>query len=574
MKTHNIIHCHTDLSNGTTNIDSVTKYQQYVDRCVEEGISAIAFTEHGNMFNWLYKKEYCESKSIKYIHAIEMYVTATLDEKVRDNYHTCMYAKNWEGVKELNKLVSKAYNRDDNHFYYVPRISFDELIQTSDNIIIGTACIGGGLRPGSTIKEKYLQFLIENKHRCFLEVQHHLVEPQIVYNKEMAQLNEQYGIPLIIGTDTHALNETHARGRSMLQKAKNINFDNEDGWDITWKTTDELTECFKIQQSLTAKQYEDAINNTHALADMIEPFDVDKSYKYPKLYDDSLGVLKQKILKGIVDRGVDKYPNYNEYVERIKTELEAYQHNKAVDFLLLDEGLKTEAREIGIYPGPSRGSVSGSIIAYLIGMTDMDSIKNKLNFERFMNTARVSLADVDTDWPPTRREEVKNLLYDKDNLYCSEIVTFNTVKLKGSVRDVGRALKFDLAIVNEICKTIEDDEEKWREMYPELFEYVDIINGTVVSLGIHPCGTIVSPIPLDENVGLITSTTTDKPISMLNMNEINDLFYVKLDILGLENVELINDTCELAGIERVTPDNVPDDERVWKAIRDNTLGMW
>ena len=161
----------------------------------------------------------------------------------------------------------------------------------------------------------------------------------------------------------------------------------------------------------------------------------------------------------------------------------------------------------------------------------MDSIKNKLNFERFMNTARVSLADVDTDWPPTRREEVKNLLYDKDNLYCSEIVTFNTVKLKGSVRDVGRALKFDLAIVNEICKTIEDDEEKWREMYPELFEYVDIINGTVVSLGIHPCGTIVSPIPLDENVGLITSTTTDKPISMLNMNEINDLFYVKLDIL-------------------------------------------
>ena len=136
MKTHNIIHCHTDLSNGTTNIDSVTKYQQYVDRCVEEGISAIAFTEHGNMFNWLYKKEYCESKGIKYIHAIEMYVTATLDEKIRDNYHTCMYAKNWEGVKELNKLVSKAYNRDDNHFYYVPRISFDELIQTSDNYYI------------------------------------------------------------------------------------------------------------------------------------------------------------------------------------------------------------------------------------------------------------------------------------------------------------------------------------------------------------------------------------------------------------------------------------------------------
>lgn len=574
MKTHIITHCHTDLSNGTTNIDSVTKYQEYVDRCVEEGMHAIAFTEHGNMFNWLYKKEYCESKGIKYIHGIEMYVTKSLDEKVRDNYHTCMYAKNFDGVKELNKLVSKAYNREDNHFYYVPRISFEELKNTSDNILITTACIGGGLRPNSEIKNDYIKFLAENKHRCFLEVQHHLVNVQANYNREMVELSKTYNIPLIMGTDTHALNETHVKGRSILQKAKNIHFENEDGWDISFRTFDELKKMYAAQGALTENEFMEAAKNTHVLADMVEGFEVDKQYKYPKLYDDSLAVLKQKINEGIIRRGVNKYPNYKEYIDRINVELEAYQHNKAVDYLLLDEGLKTEAREIGIEPGPSRGSVSGSIIAYLIGMTDMDSIKRNLNFERFMNTARVSLADVDTDWPPTRREEVKNLLYSKEKLYCSEIVTFNTVKLKGSIRDVGRALNIDLQIVNEICKNIEDDEQKYREQYPELFEYVDIISGTVVSLGIHPCGTIVSPIPLDENVGLITTTTTDKPISMLNMNEINDLFYVKLDVLGLENVELINDTCELAGIERITPDNVPDDENVWKAIRDNTLGIF
>ena len=574
IKTHIMTHCHTDLSNGTTNIDSVTKYQQYVDKCVELGMHAIAFTEHGNMFNWLYKKEYCESKGIKYIHGIEMYVTKSLDEKVRDNYHTCMYAKNFEGVKELNKLVSKAYNREANHFYYVPRISFEELKNTSDNILIATACIGGGLRPNSEIKDEYIKFLSENKHRCFLEVQHHLVNVQANYNKEMVQLSKTYSIPLILGTDTHALNENHVKGRSILQRAKNIHFENEDGWDISFRTFDELKRIYKSQGALTEDEFMEAAKNTHVLADMVEDFEVDKQYKYPKLYSDSLGVLKQKINEGIIRRGVNKYPNYQEYIDRIKVELEAYQHNKAVDYLLLDEGLKTEAREIGIEPGPSRGSVSGSIIAYLIGMTDMDSIKRKLNFERFMNTARVSLADVDTDWPPTRREEVKNLLYNKKDLYCSEIVTFNTVKLKGSIRDVGRALNMDLQIVNEICKNIEDDEQKYRQQYPELFEYVDIINGTVVSLGIHPCGTIVSPIPLDENVGLITTTTTDKPISMLNMNEINDLFYVKLDILGLENVELINDTCKLAGIERITPDNVPDDENVWKAIRDNTLGIF
>lgn len=523
IKTHNMIHLHTDLSNCTTNIDSVTKFEQYVDRAVEEGMTAIAFTEHGNIMSWLSKKMYCEKKGIKYIHAVEMYVTESLDEKVRDNYHTCLYARNFEGFKELNRLISKANDRNDNHFYYVPRITFDELINTSDNIIIGTACIGGGLRKGSKIKDRYIDFLYKNKHRCFIEVQPHLVEPQREYNREAANISNKYGIPLIAGTDTHALNETHAKGRVMLQKAKGIKFENEDGWDITWKTLPELIECFEKQQSLTESEYFSAILNTHTLTNMIEEFDVDKNYKYPKLYEDSEKVLFEKIQQGIIDRGVNKYDNFNEYLERIDTEIEAYRHNKAIDFLLLDEGLKTDAKKKGIYHGPSRGSVSGSIIAYLIGMTDMDSIKRKLNFERFMNTARVSLADVDTDWPPSRREEVKNILYEKPGLYCSEIVTFNRVALKGSVRDVCRAMyqgtvpeklmeqfnsecehygkPFDetsrrvnefrngkyLEISNYICKNIDDDnEEKMRKEYPEVFEYVDIINGTVVSLGIHP----------------------------------------------------------------------------------------
>ena len=573
-RTHNIIHCHTDLSNGTTNIDSVSKFQQYVDRAVEEGMDAIAFTEHGNLFAWFSKKRYCEEKGIKYVHAVEMYVTASIETKIRDSYHTCMYAKNYDGFLELNKLVSNARNKEDGHFYYVPRITFEELMNTSDNIMITTACIGGGLRPGSQIKEQYIQWLAKNNHRCFLEVQHHNAEEQAVYNREMIALSRQYNIPLIVGTDTHALNEVHAKGREMLQKGKGVKFENESQWDIVWKTYEELRAAYVYQGVLTMDEFEQAVDSTHKLTDQVETFEIDTSYKYPRLYDDPMAVLRKKIEDGYKARNVINYPNFQEYKDRVEVEMQTYIHNKAIDFLLLDEGLKTDARAIGIDPGPSRGSVSGSIIAYLIGMTDMDSIKRKLNFERFMNSARVSLADVDTDWPPSRREEVKNLLYNKPGLYCSEIVTFNTVKLKGAIRDIGRALGMELYVINEICKTIEDDEQRWRNSYPELFEYVDIVNGTVVSLGIHPCGTIVSPIPLDENIGLISVSSTDKPVSMLNMNEINDLFYVKLDILGLENVELINETCKLAGIPRMTPDNVPDDERVWKAIRDNTLGIF
>ena len=524
MRTHTVIHLHTDLSSGTTNIDSVTKFQQYIDRAVDENMKAIAFTEHGNIFSWVKKKEACEKAGLKYIHAIEMYITESLDEKVRDNYHTTLYARNFEGVLELNKLISKSYDRTDGHFYYTPRMTFEELINTSDNIIVGTACIGGILaRDNEDLKNRFIKFLLENSHRCFLEVQHHQDIAQINHNKMLIQLSRATGLRLIAGTDTHALNETHARGRSILQKAKGIHFSEEDGWDITWKTTEELYNCLYNQRIFSDEEIVQAIENTNVLADMVEEFELDRSHKYPKLYSDPITVLKEKINQGILNRKVYNLPNYKEeYIPRIYSELDTYIHNNAVDYLLLDEDMKAYAKSINVYPGPARGSVSGSEIAYLIGMTEMDSIKHKLNFERFMNSERVSLADVDTDWAPEDRDKIKEYIYNKPGLYCADIVTFNTVALKGSIRDVCRALykgvipnwlqermendtngygkltdetaklvkeyrdnKY-LEISNYICENIETREQQMRDEYPEVFEYVDIINGTVVSIGTHP----------------------------------------------------------------------------------------
>ena len=133
---YTILHLHTDLSTATTNIDSVTKSEDYIKKAASLNMKAIAFTEHGNLLNWAKKKELCEKYGLKYIHGIEAYLTQTLDEKIKDNYHCCLYAKNYEGVKELNKLVSRSFNRKDNHFYYTPRISLDELENTSNNIIV------------------------------------------------------------------------------------------------------------------------------------------------------------------------------------------------------------------------------------------------------------------------------------------------------------------------------------------------------------------------------------------------------------------------------------------------------
>lgn len=319
----------------------------------------------------------------------------------------------------------------------------------------------------------------------------------------------------------------------------------------------------------------EAIENTNRLADMVEEFPLDESYKYPHLWADSEGTFLRKIEEGIVRRGVDKYPNYQEYRDRIEEELKAYRHNGAIDFMLLMEDILNWCRTQDIQVGYGRGSVNGSVIAWLLGITEMDSIKHNLNFERFMNIERVSLSDIDTDFPPSRIEEVKDYIFSKTGLYCSDIITFNTIADKGAIRDVGRALEIPLDEVDEICKAFESNEERLRKKYPELFKYVDLVKGVIVSVGSHPCGLCVSPESLTEHMATFTTSTSKYPISQIYMKEIDGLNYVKLDLLRLDTIELINDTCKLAGIPRLTPDNVDiNDVAVWNSMRDDSTGIF
>lgn len=569
---YTITHLHSDISSAVTNIDSVTKFTDYIEQAKAWGMTAIAFTEHGSVMSWVKKKETCEKYGLKYIHATEAYLTESLDNKIRDNYHVCLYAKNFDGVKELNKMLSIANNRRDGHYHYVPRITFEELYATSDNIIIATACTGGVFRSeNEDLKNEYIEFLQRNKHRSFLEIQHHNTEEQKKHNELILKLHSRYNIPIIVATDTHALNETHIKGRDILQKAKNIHFKGEDGWDLVMRSYDEVVKALQIQGVLTQAQIIEGLENTNKLANMVEEFELSRSPKYPKLYENPLDELKKRINKGVKEKKVNKKVNYkSEYLPRIYEELETYIHNDAVDFLLLDSDIKDYARSNGVFCGYSRGSVSGSLIAYLIGMTDVDSVKFNMNFQRFMNKERISLADVDSDWEPNQRDFIKKHIYEMHGVYCADIITFNTIALKGAVKDVARALGYSVDIADQINKQIDTNEREMRNQYPDIFEYVDIINGTIVSIGSHPCGTVVSPIPLDENMGLCSLSTNENPITMLNMKEIDSLNYVKLDILGLDNIEIINETCKMAGIERLTPDNIVDDEKVWLDIRENT----
>ena len=573
MPNYTILHCHTMLSNGVTNIDSVTTYQQYVDKAKEFGMMAMAISEHGSVLGWVKKKLAMEAAGIRYVHTEEFYLTNTLAEKVRDNYHCLLIAKNYDGVLELNKLSSKSFHRDDNSFYYVPRITIEDVKNTSDNIIVSTACLGGVLNKApDDIRLDFLKWLSQHKDRCFLEIQPHLDPDQVKYNQLLYKLSQQTGLRLIMCTDTHALNSEHVEGRSILQKSKDIHFDGEDRFHLEMLSYDELVELCRQQDALPMDVYLNAIEMTNTVADMIEPFELDYSYKYPHLWgDDSEQVLRAKIADGIKWRGVDKLPNYQQYLDRIEYEMKAYIHNGAIDFMLLMEDIIAWCKTQDIFVGYGRGSCNGSVIAYLLGITEMDSIKHGLNFDRFMNTERVSLSDIDTDFPPSRINEVKQYIFNKHGLYCSDIVTFNTIAMKGAVRDVGRALGVPLDEVSAICNVVEQDEDGCRAKYPELFKYVDIVNGCVVSVGNHPCGMVVAGAPIDDRMGLFTTSTDDVPISQINMKEVDLQNYVKLDLLKLDTIELINETCKLAGIERLTPDNVDiNDKAVWDSIRDDT----
>ncbi|MEH7209544.1 PHP domain-containing protein [Priestia megaterium] len=586
------IHLHTDLSNQNL-VEVVNNYKQYVDRAVELGMRSIAFTEHGNVLSWYNKKKYAEANNLKYLHGSEVYVTMTLEEKIRDNFHMVLIAKNFEGFKELNKMVSTGFDRSGNRYYYNPRISWEDIKNTSENIIISTACLGGIIwqlhknRAGSIYAGEKLQEVVEwfteNKHRAFLEIQPHRNLEQIQYNRLLLQISRETGVKLVAGSDTHALDETYDSARKILQKAKRIKFTDEDSFDLSMHSYEKMFNMFKAQDTFTEEEIHQAMQNTNLIADMVEPWEIDYSKKYPQLYDNPEEVFQQKIAEGIKFRGIDKksLEEKQAYAEQIKLEYDVYKANEAINYMLLEDDVKSHARKMGVPYGFGRGSVSGSIIAYLMQITHMNSIERKLNFARFMSKERISLADIDTDYPPSQRHIIQDYLLNHPKLHCAHIITYNTLALKGAIRDVGRGLDMSLDVVDEIAKNVEDNEQYWRDRYPELFRYVDLIIGTVVSIGSHACGIAVSPIPLDEYMGTITTidSETKQPIvlTQINMKEIDAQNFVKLDVLGLDTVQLIDETIELAGISwnDVLPENIDtEDAKVWESILDNNIGIF
>lgn len=579
MNNYTVYHLHDELSL----LDSVTKFKDYVDMAIENNMKAIACTNHGNIYRWIERVLYCKEKGIKYLHGCEVYLTETHEEKIRDNYHTVLIAKNQKGIKELNTLVGLATKKD--HMYYKPRLSFEEFLNISDNVIKISACLQSPLN-------KYERNDMYNKiakHYNYYELQYHNCDEQREYNEYLYKLSKENNIPLIVGTDTHSSTPYKAECRTMRQYSKNITFENEDSFDLTFKNYEQLIEMLKIQNcNIPWEEILKAIENTNVMADSCDEVELDLSFKYPILSDNDEETLKQRVNKMYLDK-VEKGiidGNNEQYLINIQEEFRVLKKIGMLSFMLFMSEMIEWCEQNNIPTCPCRGSVGGSTLAYITGITDVDPIKWKTYFSRFANEDRKEIGDIDVDFSPSQRELVYNYIMDRFGWEkTAYILAIGTSAEKGTIDDIGRGLDliykkqgipspYTLDKVVKIKKEYEENQEDTRSKYPELFYYFDGMVNTVVSQSMHPAGIVASPISLYDNYGVFYNKDGMR-ILQIDMEEVHEVSLVKYDILGLKNIEVIKDCCEYANVSYPKAHTIDfNDDNVWEDMISCPVGIF
>lgn len=571
-KNYTVYHLHSWYSL----IDSCTSPKEYIEKAKELGQKAICFTEHGNIYNWFEKKKLCEENGIKYLHGIECYVTETFEEKIRDNWHTILIAKNYDGFVEINNLFYKSYSED--HTYYKHRISLDEFLDISDNVIKISACIQSPLwkmrksimnnEENQDRKDKYIKLL---KHYDYYEIQYHDFEDQIEFNRFLYKMSKAYNKPLIVGTDTHNISDYKGECRIMLQYGKTDGAwgDSENECDLTYKTYSELIDKFEKQNSLPMDIIIDAIENTNRMADSCDVLEIDTHNKYPYLYGDKDEEVMWKVLKDNYKQKLADgiITDDKAYIDNVKEEMAVFKKTDMIGFMLFMSELMTWAKDNNIATGSARGSVAGSTVAYMSNITDVDPIIWKTIFSRFCNEHRVEIGDIDTDWYEDDRQKIYDYIIDRFGTEkTGYVLAIGTLADKSVIDVLGKAFslryaeskglkyddvknnpdnKYNLKKVAEIKNEYDKNPEGTREEYSDLFYYYDGLVGCVVSQSQHPAGIIASPINLIDFCGAFLGKDGQQ-ILPLDMDCCHDAGLVKYDILGLKSVGVIDKTCKLA----------------------------
>ena len=607
------LHNHSEHSilDGALSIDAL------VEAAWKNKMPALALTDHGNIFGAVSFFQKAKERGIKPILGCELYVApqSRLEKKAEKreptHYHLIILVKNEEGYKNLCQLITRAYLEG---FYYRPRIDKELLGQHSEGLIALSGCIKGEISHYLLLgeEEKAERAALEYasvfpKGDFYIELQDHGLKEEKEIKALLVALAKKLDLPLVVTNDCHYLNKEDAKTHDVLiciQTNKRVT-----DQDRIRFGSDEF--YFKSGADMAAlfKEFPEAIKNTVEIASRCN-FDFPSSGYFLPQFKVPESVSVEEYFEQIVRKGFqsqmefvrkkreeDEVPALHDYEERLEKEMKLIKEMGFEGYFLIVWDLIQMAKAKKIPVGPGRGSAAGSLLAYSLGITDIDSLQYNLLFERFLNPERISLPDIDIDFCGRRRDEVLAYVtrkYGRQNV-C-QIITFGTMAARQAVRDVGRALEVPLPEVDRIAKMIppfgpEATIEGALKNIPQLRELRDKntkiahllsiaqkLEGQIRHPSIHAAGIVIAPRPLTEFMPLYQSTkgeiTTQFP-----MQDIETLGLLKMDLLGLRNLTVIQDTIELVegdmGI-KLDLKNIPlDDEKTFEVFQSgNTDGVF
>ena len=609
----NYVITHLHLAYGSIG-DSIILLDQLIDKLKELNMQTVCLTNHGSladMYDFYYA---CTENNIKPIIGCEVYLQPEEDEK--SNTHLILLAKNMAGIKNLLKITSDA---SINNFYKVPRTTMEYLENHSEGLICTSACVGG-IIPQLILKEdidgakKYI-----NKFKSifgddfYLEIQPGEFQDQIDVNIELIYLSEEMNVPLVAANDVHYVNKedwkTHDFHIRINRKMTAPENDDESIYAdkiYYMMTYDELVNSFDSElydRDVILK----AIENTNVINNKCETveFKVDKlnlpKFKIPEGYDSEKEYLEDLCFKRLEEIKY-KITNPSKYVSRIYTELDVIDKLGFNSYFLIMQDLVKNAQLEGIKTGPGRCSVCGSIVAYLIGITKIDSIKYNLLFDRFLSVYRTgSIPDVDLDCESGEgRDRLFKYTIDTYGIEkCAAVSTFGIRKARSAIRDVGRLYGIDLKEIDTIAKLIpqvyyiEGTEDKktdlsikesleyipelkeWQNKYPDLFDMAMKLENLPSHMSIHAAGTLIANTDIIDVAPMIRQVDKELNATSLDLHAAESQKLVKYDYLGLNTLNIISECEKLTGdIFDIEFDNY-DDEKVWKLISSrNTTGLF
>ncbi len=604
-------HTHYSLQDGACTVDGL------VSAAKKHGMKAVALTDHGVMYGIaeFYKK--ATKEGIKPIVGMEAYVVAEgsrhdkgkaeeMNGKKRAKHynHLILLAKNKEGYKNLSKLSTLGHTEG---FYYKPRIDLELLRKYRDGLVCTSACAGGVVSShlvngnydkARDVAKAYKDIFEED---FYLEIQDHSMDVEKNVLEGMPRLSKELGIKLVATNDCHYIEQDHSIAHNILLLLSDKNgTDYRDlryGTDqVYFKSAEEMKKLFK--------NYKGAIENTLEIESKIDLKIDSEGYLFPKfpIPGDSPAKTLDDYMELLAREGLEKkVKNINHEVEeRFNFEIATIKQMGFAGYFLIVQDFINSSKKMNIPVGPGRGSAAGSLVAYSLGITNINPLEYNLLFERFLNPSRKSMPDIDVDFADDKRGEVIDYVRNKYGSNCvSQIITFNRLSSKAVIRDVARVLKIPIPTVNKITKFIpskfgkvysidqalgEVPELKWVRDSKEtdiqnLIKYAKVLEGMNRNASKHAAGVVITPDDVSNYVPLASAVSQNDIVTQFNMKEIEGAGLLKMDFLGLRTLTIIRDALDLIKKNYdsdIDIDKVPlDDEKTFQLFwKGQTTGIF